>query len=79
MARNNVRLSSHHLKAFDRLEYVVLRDHGHEWAKVPVLLYVNGSCFYEACRCCGKRKSDYLRGSRTRTAHQEKPCVYSEV
>lgn len=78
MARNNVRLSSHHLRAFDRLEYAVLRDHGHEWTKVPVR-YISGNLFYEACGCCGKRKSDYLRGSRTRTAHQEKACAYSEV
>lgn len=78
MARLQARLSSEYLRAFDRLEYAVLRDHGHEWVKVPLVLTV-GSFFYEACGCCGKRKSDYFRGSRRQTVHQEKPCVYSEV
>lgn len=78
MARNKVRLSSEKLRAFDRLEYVVLRDHGHEWVKIP-LAHVGGLFYYEACRCCHERKVDYLRGSRAGTAHREKACAYSEV
>ena len=70
------RITKKDLALLDRLEHLVLRDHGHKWGLFTVGM--SGRPVY-VCECCGRMKSSYLRGSRTATVAGEVACVYSQT
>jgi len=70
------RITKKELALLDRLEHLVMRDHGHEWMRMelegtPRALYF--------CVHCHRGRNDYLHGSRTATVAGEVACVYSQT
>lgn len=70
------RMTKKELALLDRLEHLVMRDHGHEWVAEFIGRAARPSY---TCSHCGRPKNAYLHGSRTATVAGEVACVYSQT
>lgn len=70
------RMTKKDLALLDRLEHLVMRDHGHEW----VAVFMGGATRPSyVCEHCGRTRNNYHHGSRTATVALEVACVYSQT
>ena len=70
------RITRKELVLLNRVEYLVMRDHGHEWERIIVVGFARAM---ETCIHCRRRQVDYLRASRVGSRFEEVACEYSQT